>query len=197
MKKTIITVIITAIICIGGTALAYSYTANEIGYGNGTVKDAIDDLYTTANTTVTNLKNTNASLTQSNETLTEENETLTNQNSSLNNQVASLQNQVNNPNCVSDSYQKDANSQINIPLQFTPKKFMITFNNSLNDTLIGYITNQITNKTYTYMIHDGTYSVSESTIVRISNNSIVSSYSTSGTTGVYNASGTVYYIACK
>ena len=47
MKKNILLVIVTAIVFAGiGAFAAIQYQANEIGYGNGTVKDAIDDLYT-------------------------------------------------------------------------------------------------------------------------------------------------------
>ena len=45
MKKNIILVIVTAIICVGVTAFAYTYNASDIGYKNTNVSDAIDDLY--------------------------------------------------------------------------------------------------------------------------------------------------------
>ncbi len=50
MKKSILLVLITAIVFTGiGAFAAIEYQADEIGYGNGTVKDAIDDLYTKTN----------------------------------------------------------------------------------------------------------------------------------------------------
>lgn len=98
MKKNILLVLVTAIITVGITAFAFTYNANDIGYkDNKTVSDALDSLYTTANTTVANLENTNAALLQ-------ENETITAQNSSLTNQVAVLQNQVDNSDCVSGTF---------------------------------------------------------------------------------------------
>ena len=59
MKKTILTVIITAVICISGTAFAVTQmNASEIEYDSThSVKDKIDDLYTTA-TTFKNLTTT-------------------------------------------------------------------------------------------------------------------------------------------
>lgn len=46
MKKNILLVVITTIICVSMTTFAYSYNANDIGYKNVSVKDALDDLYT-------------------------------------------------------------------------------------------------------------------------------------------------------
>ena len=47
MKKNILLIVITAIIFTGiGVFATIGYQADEIGYGTGTVKDAIDDLYT-------------------------------------------------------------------------------------------------------------------------------------------------------
>jgi len=46
LKSRIFLVLITAVICICTTAYAVSLTATSISYGNGTVKDALDDLYT-------------------------------------------------------------------------------------------------------------------------------------------------------
>ena len=81
MKKNILLMIVTAIIFTGiGVYATIQYQADEIGYGTGTIKDAIDDLYTTQNTTVSNLQNQNTALTS---------------------QVAVLQAQVDNPDCVS------------------------------------------------------------------------------------------------
>ena len=78
VKNPIFTFIIGLIIA-GTCVFAYTYNASDIGYGNTNVADAIDDLYTTQNTTVTNLQS---------------------QNSTLTNQVAALQAQLDNPNCV-------------------------------------------------------------------------------------------------
>lgn len=50
MKKNIILVLITAIICISGTVLATNISADQIQYDeNTTVKDKLDDLYDKAN----------------------------------------------------------------------------------------------------------------------------------------------------
>ena len=46
LKSRLFLVLITAVICICSTAYAVSLTATSISYGNGTVKDALDDLYT-------------------------------------------------------------------------------------------------------------------------------------------------------
>ncbi len=46
MKKNILLVLITTIICVGITAFAYNYNADDIAYKNASVKDALDDLYT-------------------------------------------------------------------------------------------------------------------------------------------------------
>ena len=49
--KVFVTIIITAIICITGSVYAaIIIQADEIGYKDGTVEDALNDLYTTANT---------------------------------------------------------------------------------------------------------------------------------------------------
>ena len=50
MKKNILLMIVTAIIFTGiGVFATIGYQADEIGYGTGTVKDAIDDLYDKVN----------------------------------------------------------------------------------------------------------------------------------------------------
>ena len=98
--------------------------------------------------------------------------------------------------CISGSYIKPANSQINIPLNFTPTKFLITLNNPSNSSLITYETNEIANKTYSHTLRNGSWTSTESTAVAISGNSIISSVGESST-GIYGANTTVYYIACK
>ncbi len=46
MKKYILPILITAIVFTGiGVFATIEYQADEIGYGTGTIKDAIDDLY--------------------------------------------------------------------------------------------------------------------------------------------------------
>ena len=50
MKKNIFLVLVTAIICISGTAFAYSYNSSEVGYKNASIEDALDELYTKAST---------------------------------------------------------------------------------------------------------------------------------------------------
>ena len=46
MKKTILTVLITAIICITGTVIASNYLASEVVYNDTTVENALNELYT-------------------------------------------------------------------------------------------------------------------------------------------------------
>ena len=46
MKKYILTILITAIICITGTVIASNYLASEIVYNDTTVENALNDLYT-------------------------------------------------------------------------------------------------------------------------------------------------------
>lgn len=61
MKKTILTILITAIVCITGTVIASNYLASEIVYNDTTVDQALDELYSvhetyknlTSDTTVT------------------------------------------------------------------------------------------------------------------------------------------------
>ena len=93
--------LITAIIFTGiGVFATIGYQADEIGYGTGTVKDAIDDLYTTANTTVTGLES----------------------------QITNLQNQVNNPDCVSGTYtwtQDDVDNGGKVFTNFKPKFLVV------------------------------------------------------------------------
>ena len=55
MKKTILTILITAIICITGTVIASNYLASEITYNDTTVENALNDLYTRTDTTITGL----------------------------------------------------------------------------------------------------------------------------------------------
>ena len=45
MKKNILLVLITAIICITGTVIASNYLASEVVYNNTTVDQALDELY--------------------------------------------------------------------------------------------------------------------------------------------------------
>ena len=46
MKKYILTILVTAIVFTGiGVFATIEYQADEIGYGTGTVKDALDELY--------------------------------------------------------------------------------------------------------------------------------------------------------
>ena len=61
MKKVlaskIFLVVLTALICISGTVYAtIRIQADEIGYKDGTVEDVLNDLYTKANITITNLE---------------------------------------------------------------------------------------------------------------------------------------------
>ena len=49
MKKTILTILITAIICITGTVIASNYLASEIAYKDTTVENALNDLYARSN----------------------------------------------------------------------------------------------------------------------------------------------------
>lgn len=63
MKKYILTILVTAIVFTGiGAFAAIKYQADEIGYNNTTVKDAIDILYTTQNTTVSTQASTISNL---------------------------------------------------------------------------------------------------------------------------------------
>ena len=84
--------IITAIVFTGiGAGAATQITAADIKYvTNVSVKDKLDDLYTTQSTIVTNLQSANSTLTTDNETLTSENQTLTTNYNNLNNQYNSL-----------------------------------------------------------------------------------------------------------
>lgn len=45
MKKNILLVVVTAIICIGVTSFAYAYDAVDVGYRSTNVKGALDNLY--------------------------------------------------------------------------------------------------------------------------------------------------------
>lgn len=57
MKKNILLMIVTAIIFTGiGVFATIQYQADEIGYGTGTIKDAIDDLYSKVGTGSSDLK---------------------------------------------------------------------------------------------------------------------------------------------
>ena len=57
MKKNILLMIVTAIIFTGiGVYATIQYRADEIGYGTGTIKDAIDDLYSKVGTGSSDLK---------------------------------------------------------------------------------------------------------------------------------------------
>ena len=55
MKKYILTILITAIICITGTVIASNYLASEITYNDTTVENALNDLYTRTDATITGL----------------------------------------------------------------------------------------------------------------------------------------------
>ena len=84
--------IVTAIVFTGiGAFAATQITAADIEYAtNVSVKDKLDDLYTTQSTTVTNLQSANSTLTTANESLTSENQTLTTNYNNLNSQYNSL-----------------------------------------------------------------------------------------------------------
>ena len=49
MKKYILTILITAIVCITGTVIASNYLASEVVYNDTTVENALNELYTTTN----------------------------------------------------------------------------------------------------------------------------------------------------
>ena len=57
MKKTILTILITAIICIKGTVIASNYLASEITYNDTTVENALNELYDNQTNTITSLEN--------------------------------------------------------------------------------------------------------------------------------------------
>ena len=46
MKKYILTILITAIVCITGTVIASNYLASEVVYNDTTVESALNELYT-------------------------------------------------------------------------------------------------------------------------------------------------------
>ena len=71
MKKYILSILITAIVFTGiGVFATIQYQADEIGYGTGTVKDALDELYRggKAITTKLNEVNTTGQVTLTNNT---------------------------------------------------------------------------------------------------------------------------------
>lgn len=52
--KIIIAIIITAIICTSGTVYAVSYMAKDIKYKDKTVEDALNELYSNSNNSISN-----------------------------------------------------------------------------------------------------------------------------------------------
>ncbi len=52
--KIIMTIIITAIICTSGTVYAVSYMAKDIKYKDKTVEDALNELYSNSNNSISN-----------------------------------------------------------------------------------------------------------------------------------------------
>ena len=91
--------------------LAVNISASNISYGNTTLDQALDSLYTTQTTTVTNLQNENSSLTTSNNNLLELNTSLTEANQTLAQENASLQTQLNNASASDPKYNYSTTEQ--------------------------------------------------------------------------------------
>jgi len=97
-------------------------------------------------------------------------------------------------NGISSSYNKPANSQININFGFVPKLFVVSYRNPLNNSIYTYEYNQLTNILYMYELKEnGDLRFQKSTSVRFEDTTLFSVFSTDSGTGVYNANITVYY----
>ncbi|MBP3460812.1 MAG: hypothetical protein J6K21_00180 [Bacilli bacterium] len=98
----------------------------------------------------------------------------------------------NNDKCISSTIFHEANSQINIPIGFTPSNFIISYNNSQ-----GYVY-FIYNKNVSDVIYS--FSKSAKTVANSNSNfsisnSIVSNYASSYMT--YKEEYEIHYTACK
>ena len=182
----IVGIILVSSISVYATA-TYLYNATDVGYNNTSVSNALDDLY--------NISSKYKELTST---------TSVTPNSLLSGYTAynsdgTLITGGLSTDCVSGTYTKPANSQINIPLGFTPSRLEMYFMNSnsngkmivVYDSNIGYF--------YQIQHPNNEVTVTRSEIYEFVNNSIVSKYGTTNTdaNSTYKNKITYYYVACK
>ena len=195
--------------------VASGILAQDITYGNTNVKAALDTLYSkvkpdyTGNTTVTPTNQeqtlfTNNKVLKSNITVGAIPSTYKNLTTSTtvteNNLLNGIKAYDNNGNlitgnistdCVSGTYNKPANSQWNINLGFIPLKYTLIWNNAQGAVVVNY--NQSWSNIYISSLYDSNVLVYN--YLTISNNSIVSNFTTSASS--YKNSLSIQYMACK
>ena len=208
---------ITGVVAATMLANDVSYSPKDTTLKVDNVKDAIDDLYTKAKpeytgittvtpTTSSQLLSTNNKILKSNITIeaipsTYKNLTTTttvNSGTVLNGYKAytsdgTLITGTLSTDCFKSIYHHNANSQVNIPLSFTPTMFYISHNMPNGDTISLFYNGNIENDVYMYI--KSTDKFSKTTDYSVSTNSIISTMDSSKGRYVYEYDA--YYMACK
>lgn len=213
MKKYILAILITAIICITGTVIASNYLASEIAYKDTTVENALNDLYSkvkpeydgelsftpseseqtittankllTSNITIGAIPNEYKKLTT--ETDVESNKLL-NGVKAYNSNGELITGTI-STNCVYGTYNHAKNTQININVGFAATYALLSFTKSNDLYHIVY------NGTNFYQNRSSQNDFSLMNTMSIESNSIKSSDPTTSTK--YTDAYTVKYMACK
>lgn len=185
LKSRIFVAIITAIICITGTAYAAGQIfASDITYKNTTVDKALDDLYTTASDYVKLENETTVSA------------------SNLLNGITAYDNNGNlitgavSTDCVNSYVIHNPNTQLNVDLGFTPTKFLASYHwNNENMNLYLVYDKAVSNNIYlSYYESDNTAMIENyNDKFRFENNHFISNFGGRSLSNQY----TFYYMACK
>ena len=217
MKKTIFTILITAIVCITGTVIASNYLASEIVYKDTTVENALNELYDISNASVytgetsitptesEQIINSNGKRFTSDITVGAIPNTYKNLTSSTTvepiklfsgvtayNSNGELITGTTNPNCVSGIYHHNANTNWNIDFGITPSRFLLSYILSDTNRLVFYDGTNIIN-----FVGYTTSSVQQVVVQAGTLNGTNYSYVMGNNTGHYKNAYDIYYMACK
>ncbi|MBE6161425.1 MAG: hypothetical protein E7158_04320 [Firmicutes bacterium] len=132
---------------------AHKYAASDITYKNTTLDQALNTLYTTQNTTVSNLQSHVSNLTSVNETLTNEKAALQSQINTKDATISSLQSQLNSLTTAASNFHFTSSTSVQtFNLGFKPK-YINCFSNFKNIEYESIIYNYDYDSSHVYKVN--------------------------------------------
>ena len=220
LKSKIFLFILTAIIFTGiGVFAATTVSSHDITYKNTTVEDAIDDLYSKAKpeysgtttitpTTAEQVLSTNNKILKNDITINPIPSSYKNISDTTITTAADISSGLvaykadgtriigtGTNDCVSGTYTKPANSNVNLSFGFNATRAQVYFNNpNGNGNMVVFYDSNL-DESYVIMFTNNTPSIGTSAAHTLNSNGLTTNYDTNGTT--YKSTINYYYMACK